>query len=140
MALVQRGGIVKSQVVNRVTGKNLKEFICENVDNSSIVMTDEFKSYKMLRKDFNHKFVRHSIGEYVRGNTHTNTIEGYFSLLKRGITGIFHHISKKHLHRYLNEFDFRYNMRRQDDGALASKLLNGIEGKRLMYWHSSRIA
>lgn len=120
-----------------IRGINLKEFVYDNVDNTSIVMTDEFKSYKMLRKDFQHKFVRHSLGEYVRGEIHTNTIEGYFSLLKRGITGVFHHVSKKHLHRYLNEFDFRYNGRKQDDGVLACMLLNGIEGKRLVYRDSS---
>lgn len=120
-----------------IRGINLKEFVYDNVDNTSIVMTDEFKLYKMLRKDFQHKFVRHSLGEYVRGEIHTNTIEGYFSLLKRGITGVFHHVSKKHLHRYLNEFDFRYNGRKQDDGVLACMLLNGIEGKRLVYRDSS---
>ncbi len=133
VALVQRGGMVKSQTMTRLTGKNLKEFVYNNVDKNSIVMTDEFKSYKMLRKDFQHKFVRHSYGEYVRGQTHTNTVEGYFSLLKRGINGVFHHVSKKHLHRYLSEFDFRYNMRKQNDGVLAFMLLNRVEGKRLLY-------
>ena len=133
VALVQRDGIVKSQPMVRLTGKNLKSFVYKNVDNTAIVMTDDFKSYKMLRKDFQHKFVRHSVGEYVRGEVHTNTVEGYFSLLKRGITGVFHHVSKKHLHRYLSEFDFRYNMRKQKDGALACMLLNGVEGKRLLY-------
>ncbi len=113
--------------------EKMESFVYENVDNTAVLMTDEFKPYKMLRKDFNHKFMRHSFGEYVRGQVHTNTVEGYFSLLKRGITGVFHHVSKKHLHRYLSEFDFRYNMRKQDDGVLAFMLLNGVEGKRLLY-------
>lgn len=133
VALVQRDGIVKSQVMTRLTGKNLKSFINENVDNTSVIMTDEFKSYKMLRKDFNHKFVRHSMGEYVRGNIYTNTVEGYFSLLKRGINGVFHHVSKKHLQRSLHEFDFRYNMRRMEDATRTTAALSCIEGKRLMY-------
>ena len=133
VALVQRDGIVKSQVVNRVTGKNLKGFVCKYVDKGSTIMTDEFKSYKMLRKDFNHQFIKHSMGEYVRGNVYTNTVEGYFSLLKRGINGVFHHVSKKHLHRYLTEFDFRYNMRNTDDSDITTKALVNIEGKRLTY-------
>lgn len=88
VALVQRGGMVKSQVIARLTAKNLKSFVYDNVDNSSMLMTDEFRSYKAMRKDFNHQFVRHGSGEYVRGQVHTNTVEGYFSLLKRGITGV----------------------------------------------------
>lgn len=133
-------GNAKSQVTIQLTGKNLKEFVCDNVDNGSKVMTGEFKSYKGLRKNLNHQFVRHSIGEYVRGNAHINTVEGYFSLLKRGINGIFHHVSKKHLHGYLSEFDFRYNMRKRNDGTLACMLLNRIEGKRLLYRDSSEVA
>ena len=133
VSLVQRGGDVKSQVSIRLTAKNLKDFVCENVDNGSMVMTDDFKSYRRLRANFNHRFVRHSIGECVRGNVHTNTVENYFSLLKRGINGIFHHISKKHLHKYLNEFDFRYNLRKIDDSNIIAATLRNIEGKRLMY-------
>lgn len=71
--------------------------------------------------------------EYVRGEVYTNTIEGYFSLLKRGIVGVFHHVSKKHLHRYLKEFDFRYNMRRIDDSERMLVALGGIEGKKMTY-------
>ncbi len=73
-------------------------------------MTDDFKSYKGLKNQFNRHFViRHSKKEYVKGNIHTNMIEGYFSLLRRGINGVFHHVNEKHLHMYLSEFDFRYN-------------------------------
>ena len=119
--------------MNRITSENLKKFICDNADNNSVIMTDDLHAYRALNRDFNHKSVNHSIGEYARGDVHINTVEGYFSLLKRGIAGVFHHVSKKHLHRYLSEFDFRYNMRKQDDGVLASMLLNKVEGKRLMY-------
>jgi hypothetical protein len=77
--------------------------------------------------------VNHSDGEYVRGQVHTNTVEGYFSLLKRGIVGTFHHVSEKHLPRYLAEFDFRYNGRKDSDAVRAFNAMKGIEGKRLQY-------
>jgi ISXO2-like transposase domain len=87
-----------------------------------------------------HGTVNHSIGEYVRGDVHTNTIEGYFSILKRGITGDYHHVSEKHLKRYLAEFDFRYNERSAlgvEDEARCDKLIRGITGKRLLHRDSS---
>lgn len=133
VALVQRGGMVKSQVMKKITSDNLKKFICDNADNNSVIMTDDLHAYRALNRDFNHKSVNHSIGEYARGDVHINTVEGYFSLLKRGIAGVFHHVSKKHLHRYLSEFDFRYNMRTQNDEVVAAMLLNKVEGKRMMY-------
>ena len=133
VALVQRDGIVKSRTMTRLTGKNLKRLIQDNVDKISVVMTDDFPAYSQLKRDFNHKVVRHSAGEYVNCQIYTNTVEGYFSLLKRGITGVFHHVSKKHLNRYLTEFDFRYNMRKADDGNRTAAALAKIEGKRLMY-------
>ena len=90
-----------------------------------------------LGKEFeNHATVNHSIGEYVRGDAHTNTIEGYFSILKRGINGTYHHVSAQHLKRYLAEFDFRYNTRialGYTDGERAALAMKGIEGKRLTY-------
>lgn len=97
---------------------------------------DEFKSYKWVIKEYPHRVVRHSFGEYVGGNAYTNTAEGYFSILKRGINGIYHHVSKKHLHRYLNEFDFRYNMRKAEDQVVTSMCINNIEGKMLFYQDS----
>lgn len=99
-----------------------------------MIITDDFKSYKGLKKQFNKHFVvKHSKKEYVKGDIHTNTIEGYFSLLKCGITGVFHHVSDRHLHRYLNEFDFRYNLRKVKDNERVVSALSCIEGKRLMY-------
>jgi ISXO2-like transposase domain len=80
--------------------------------------------------------VNHSAGEYVRGNAHTNTVEGFFSVFKRGMTGVYQHCSSEHLHRYLSEFDFRYNNRialEIDDKQRADKLLAGVVGKRLTY-------
>ena len=100
-------------------------------------MTDEGAAMKLAWSEFErHESVNHSIGEYVRGDAHTNTIEGYFSILKRGINGVYHHISAKHLKRYLAEFDFRYNERMAlgiNDKNRAAKAVKGIVGKRLTY-------
>ncbi|MCH8344196.1 MAG: transposase [Planctomycetes bacterium] len=80
-----------------------------------------------------HDRVHHSIGEYVRGDVYTNTVEGFFARLKRGIYGTFHHVSKKHLQRYVDDFVFRYNSRKMDDGARVALAFRGANGKRLMY-------
>src|SRR5436305_11760103 len=100
-------------------------------------MTDEGGGARKVGREFgNHEAVNHSIGEYVRGGAHTNTIEGYFSTLKRGIYGTYHHVSQQHLKRYLAEFDYRYNERAAlgvDDEERAARLLKGIVGKRLTY-------
>jgi hypothetical protein len=96
--------------VKTVTGRNLKRIMRENVDKSARIVTDEFFAYKGLNKEFaSHETVSHGRKEYVRGDVHTNTIEGYFSLLKRGIIGTYHHVDENHLHRYLAEFNYRYN-------------------------------
>jgi hypothetical protein len=100
-------------------------------------MTDTAGGYMGVGKEFvRHEMVDHSDGEYVRGDAHSNTVEGYFSILKRGINGVYHHVSEAHLKRYLAEFDFRYNHRAKlgvSDGERAAKALSGIEGKRLTY-------
>jgi len=133
-ALVQRQGHVRSFVVHRVTSKNLREIIRENVTPETRMMTDEYHGYRGLKNEFaSHETVNHSRGHYVRGEVTTNTIEGYFSLLKRGLNGTYHHVSKHHLHRYLAEFDFRYNARTEDDATRAQMAIKGAEGKRLMY-------
>lgn len=133
-ALVERHGRVRSFAVDRVTSKNLREIIRENVSPETRMMTDEFKGYRGLKKEFaSHETVNHSRGHYVRGEVTTNTVEGYFSLLKRGINGTFHHVSKHHLHRYLAEFDFRYNARKENDAVRAVMAVQGAEGKRLLY-------
>jgi len=126
--------------MTRLTGKNLKEFVRENVDNTCVAMTDDFKGYRSLRRDSNHKSVNHSLGQYDKGQVRANTVEGYFGFLKRGITSVFHHVNEKHLRRYPSEFDFRYNMRKRNDGVLDCMLLNRIEDKRLLYRDSSEVA
>jgi hypothetical protein len=97
-------------------------------------MTDESVAYQKVGKKFaSHETVVHSNDEYVRGNVTTNTIEGFFGLFKRGVNGVYHHVSKEHLHRYLAEFDFRYNHRKIDDHKRTLSAIAGFEGKRLTY-------
>jgi transposase-like protein len=138
-SLVERGGSVRSHHVPTVSSITLAPILRKQIDAASTVMSDEGGGHvgSLFPKS---DTVNHSIGEYVRGDVHTNTIEGYFSILKRGITGTYHHVSAKHLKRYLAEFDFRYNERQAlgvTDEARADKLVRGIVGKRLTYLDSS---
>src|SRR3984893_3922155 len=136
-ALVERGGKVRSFHVPEVNGKTLRPILVAQVSRKSSLMTDEGGQYFHVGKEFDrHETINHSADEYVRGDAHTNTIEGYFSILKRGIIGTYHHVSQQHLKRYLAEFDFRYNERSAlgvNDKERAAKLLKGIVGKRLTY-------
>ena len=137
VSLVERNGDVLSKHAETVTTKELKGYIRDNVDKDSEIMTDEFRSYKGLDKEYKrHGVINHGKKQYVNGDIYTNTAEGYFSLLKRGINGIFHHVSKKHLHRYLNEFDFRWNLRKLDNSIKTILTIQGGEGKKLKYCHS----
>jgi transposase-like protein len=138
-ALVERGGRVRSRHVPTVSAKTLGNVLHKQLDAKSTIYSDDGGA-RVTAIYEKHDSVNHSIGEYVRGDVHTNTIEGYFSILKRGITGTYHHVSAKHLKRYLAEFDFRYNERAAlgiEDEARADKLVRGILGKRLMYRDSS---
>lgn len=136
-SLVERGGKVRSHHVSAVTAATLRPILKAHVHEATFVMTDEGATDKSIGRDFKrHGMVNHSIGEYVRGDIHTNTIEGYFSIFKRGIYGVYHHVSQRHLKRYLAEFDFRYNQRVAlgiDDDARTEAALRGIVGKRLTY-------
>jgi transposase-like protein len=139
VALVERNGTVRSQHVASVNGKTLRPILVSQIDPATNIMTDEASVYPALGKAFaSHGRVNHSAGEYVRdgGRTHTNTVESYFATLKRGINGVYHHVSEAHLHRYLAEFDFRYSERAAmgvDDTARTEKALRGVVGKRLTY-------
>jgi transposase-like protein len=138
MALVERDGRLRSFHVADVTAKTLRKVLTEQIDRASYLMTDEAPAYTETGREFGgHGTVNHSIEEYVRGGFwHTNTVEGYFAVLKRGIIGTYHHVSAKHLKRYVGEFDFRYNHRMAlgvDDFERADAALKGIEGKRLTY-------
>lgn len=138
-ALVERGGKVRSHHVPSVSAKTLRPILQAQLDADSAVFSDDGGA--RVGQEFpHHQSVNHSIGEYVRGDAHTNTIEGYFSILKRGITGVYHHVSPQHLKRYLAEFDFRYNERSAlgvEDAQRMAKSIHGIVGKRLTYRDSS---
>src|SRR5438874_11328692 len=135
ISLVERGGMARSLVLDRVTSENLHGAIMEHVQDGSIVCTDDFMGYRNMPKIFTHKAVKHSAKEYVRKEkdlkVHTNTVESKFSLLKRGIIGTFHQVSKKHLPLYLAEFDHRFNHRKSTDGERTVSALKCAEGKRL---------
>jgi transposase-like protein len=136
VSVVQRGGRVYSRHIERVTADNLKAVLNDVVSQDAHLMTDTGVLWKK-NTGRKHSLVNHSADEYVRYDEGvcitTNTVEGYFSLLKRGINGVYHHVGRKHLHRYLSEFDFRYNERKVTDGERAQTALKGFEGKRLMY-------
>jgi transposase-like protein len=136
VALVERGGNVRAERMANVTGKELKGAIRRHVDPSATVMTDSFASYRGLDKEYAGHFTVNHLDEYVHGDIHTNTAENFFSILKRGIDGVYHHVSEAHLGRYLDEFTFRYNNRIAngvDDAERTRRALLGVEGKRLRY-------
>ena len=135
LALVERGGRVKTQPITNVSGKTLKDAIHNNVDSNSRIITDENPAYNGIGSEYTggHHTVCHSAKEYVRGDIHSNTVEGFFSTIKRGLNGIYHSVSKEHLHRYLSEFEFRYNNRYLDDGERTLQAIKASEGKRLYY-------
>jgi transposase-like protein len=138
IALVERDGRVRTFHVPNVTGQTLRPIIVENISKATFLMTDESPVYPGIGREFaGHGTVNHSAEEYVRATFwHTNTAEGYFSMLKRGIIGVYHHVSETHLHRYLAEFDFRHNNRIAlgvNDTERANKALRGVVGKRLTY-------
>ncbi len=139
-ALVERDGKVHSFHVPDVSKDTLRPILVSHVDRKSYLMTDDATVYAAPGEEFaGHGTVNHSIKEYVRGGGfwHTNTIEGYFSIMKRGINGVYHHVSQEHLRRYLCEFDFRYNNRGVSDMERTVRCLRGIEGKRLTYGGAS---
>jgi transposase-like protein len=107
--MVQRKGIVVTKKVDDVKQSTIQPIIRQNVEIGSTLYSDEWWAYNKLSAFYDHGIVKHREGEFVRGNIHTNTIEGFWSLLKRGILGIYHHVSPKHLQRYCDEFTFRYN-------------------------------
>lgn len=135
--LVERNGRARSFHVANVSGATLRPIIVKHVRRSSTLMTDDAGQYRPIGAEFaRFETVNHGAEEYARGEWHSNTVEGFFSILKRGVYGTFHHVSEAHLHRYLAEFDFRYSNREAlgvDDLARAEELLRGAQGKRLMY-------
>jgi transposase-like protein len=135
VGLVERKGRARAHVIPDLTGPTLKGAVRRHVDPSARLMTDENHAYIGLGKEFagGHEVVNHSAGEYARGDATTNTVEGFFGLFKRGVMGSFHHISEKHMDRYLNEFSFRWDLRKVSDGERTVEAIKASEGKRLMY-------
>lgn len=130
--MIERGGRLKAKKVEDVTAKTLTREIVENVKKSATLYTDEWVGYKTVNKIFDHYFVKHNKGEYVNGRISTNTIENYWSLLKRSIYGIYHSVSKKHLQMYVDEMTFRYNSRAISEKDRFNLLLLNC-GRRLKY-------
>ena len=137
VSLVERGGSVRSFHVPTSDAATVATIVRENIHRETRLHTDESRLYPVVGREFAaHETVNHSAKEYARGDVTTNSVEGYFSIFKRGMRGVYQHCSEKHLHRYLAEFDFRFNHRTAlgfNDGDRAALALKGIEGKRLTY-------
>lgn len=141
VAVVQRDGEVRAKKIVNVTGKTLKKHIRENVASEAKIMTDSYTAYSGLSREFEHQTVDHNTKEFMRievmngesVKVHTNTAESWFSLLKRGVHGTFHHVSTKHLDRYVDEFTFRWNNRKISDVERLYIAVGRVGGKRLMY-------
>lgn len=133
LAVIERGGLVKAQKSKNVDSQAIGKFISNNVVIGSKLMTDEFQIYRSIKWLYEHNYVKHGAGEYVVNDCHTNTIEGFFSLLKRGIVGIYHFVSAKHLDNYLNEATFRYNSKSYTEHDRFNLLLSATDNKRLTY-------
>lgn len=133
-AIAERGGELRARKMKTVSNLNIREEVRKHVSTDATLMTDEAYAYQLLDKEYpNREIVVHAKKQYVQGRAHTNTLEGWFSLLKRGVTGTFHHVSEKHLDRYVGEFAYRYNNREISDAERAKKAVKKTEGKRLMY-------
>jgi len=128
----QRDGRIIAKPIDKTDRETLHEFIEENTDKGATILTDEHRGYIGL-KDRLHHTVCHSMGEYVNGQAHTNGIESFWSLFKRGYHGTFHHISKKHMHRYVDEFAGRHNIRYKNTMDQMSDVVKGFDNKRLRY-------
>lgn len=137
VTLVERGGVARSFHVDKASVKDLAPILAKHIDKSSTIQTDEAKMYIQLGEKFaDHQSVNHVAKEWVRDDAHTNTVEGFYGIFKRGMKGIYQHCDERHLHRYLAEFDFRYSNRVKlgvDDNQRATRALQGISGKRLTY-------
>src|SRR5207248_8237914 len=137
VTLVERGGEARSIQAENITARTLRGIVFDNANTKSALMTDQLKAYVNIGKRFaSHESVNHGEEEWVRGTAHTNTVEGFFSVFKRGMRGIYQHCNERHLHRYAAEFDFRYNTRIAlgfDDVQRTEEAIRGIIGKRLTY-------
>ena len=131
--IMQTGGKIRTTVVPDTKATTLKPIIKSLVAKGSIIITDEWLGYTGLRKDYAHIVVNHGNGEYTRGAFSSNNVENFWSLLNRGIYGIYHQVSPKHLHRYCYEFEYRFNLRKMQDAARFTQTMKQMDGKRLTY-------
>lgn len=129
LGMLERGGTLVAKIIKDVTAKTLAPEILKTVEPNSTIYTDEWRAYQSVKNVYDHQFVKHNSGEYVRKQVHTNTIEGFWSILKRGIVGIYHFTSKKHLQRYVDEFVFRYNTRHYNESGRFNLLLSNTENR-----------
>lgn len=129
VGMVERKGLLTASIVENVKSETLSREVIKNVKKSAVLYTDEWLGYNGLKRIYDHSIVKHNKGEYVNGRVHTNTIEGFWSLLKRGIFGIYHFTSKKHLQKYVDEFVFRYNTRDISESFRFQFYLSNCEGK-----------
>jgi transposase-like protein len=146
VALVERdtlagNGQVRSFHVANVTAKTLRPLVVTNITRDTYLLTDRASHYRRVGKEFAaHGSTDHGERQYAQGENHTNTVENFFSIFKRGVIGTYHHLSEAHLHRYTAEFDFRYNTRKGSDAERSDLALKGIAGKRLTYRRTDQIA
>jgi hypothetical protein len=142
VTLVERGGRSRSIVVDRMKKGEVNRIVLENLKRDSVLNTDEARNYQGIGRQFiRHDTVNHGRKEYGRGEATTNTVEGFFSIFKRGMKGIYQHCGDKHLHRYLAEYDFRYSNRvalGMNDTDRTVLALKGVVGKRLTYRTTNR--
>jgi transposase-like protein len=126
LGIIERGGQLRAIKVLNTRGYSLRPFIVNNVEFGSTIHTDEWWGYRGLSRIFKHQYINHGAGEYSKDGVHTNSIEGFWSLLKRGVIGIYHSMSDKHLQKYLDEFVFRYNTRGYSENFRFDAMLNNI--------------
>ena len=141
VALVERGGRARSFHIANIHANTVRSALVTNVDRASTLMTDEARIYWSVGREFSrHGHMLHAYRQYADGDVHSNTAENFFSILKRGVIGTYHHWSEAHMHRYLVEFDFRYSTKNETDHERADKALKGIVGKRLTYRRTDKLA
>jgi transposase-like protein len=129
LGILQRKGKIYALPVKDTKSENIYPIIKDKVKFGSKIFTDEWRSYKVLGLNYDHSIVNHSADQFVDGNVHTNTIESFWALLKRGLTGIYHNVSDKHLEKYINEFTFRFNNREMTDGSRFDVCLANSKGR-----------
>lgn len=132
VGVIQRGGDVRAQTIPSRGARAISAFVRESVEPGSMLMTDDYAGYQKVGQEYDHNIIQHSKLSYVVGETHTNSIENFWSLFKRGLVGSFHKVSEKHLDRYLDEFTYRFNGR-QDERLFQRTLKNLVNGKTLTF-------